>query len=89
MAGFLRAGRLRDIDTQPVLSMLDSLARQQTTNTTKRTAEEVYWSYVAIAGEEACAYAVLNYLDESMVVEILLEHIDAEDLDECLHDNVS
>ena len=61
---------------------------QQTKNTTKRTAEEVYWSYVAMAGEDACAYAVLNYLDGSIVVEILLKHIDAEDLDDFLHDNV-
>ena len=55
----------------------------------ERSARDVYWEYVEKAGEEACSHAVLHYLDESAVVEILLERIDADDLEEYLHDNVT
>lgn len=82
---------VRELDIPKGSSYADAAAdvHQQTKNTTKRTADDVYRAYVDMAGEDACADAVLNYLHWSTVVEILLEHIDAEDLDEYLEDNVS
>jgi hypothetical protein len=53
------------------------------------SANDVYWKYVEMAGEDACAHAVINYFDRNVTVEFLLEHIDADDLDEFLHDNVA
>ena len=41
-----------------------------------------------MAGEEACAHAVINYFDRNTAAEVLLEHIAAEDLEEFLHDNL-
>jgi hypothetical protein len=55
---------------------------------TERSAEDVYWEYVEKVGEKDCEDAVLNYLDPSIVVEILLGRIDADELDEYLSDNV-
>ena len=82
---------VRELDILKGSSYADAVAdvHQQTKNTTKQTAEDVYRAYVDMAGEEACADAVLNYLDWSTVVEILLSQIDAEELDDFLHDNVS
>jgi hypothetical protein len=62
---------------------------KQRNGDSKRGADEVYWEYVDKAGEEACAHAVIAYFDRAAVVEILLEHINAEELDEFLCDNVS
>jgi hypothetical protein len=54
----------------------------------ERSARDVYCEYVEKAGEEAGAYAVLHCLDESAVVEILLDRINADELEDYLHDNV-
>lgn len=54
-----------------------------------RTAEDVYWDYIKTYGHEAAEYAVIEYFDRGIVVELLLEHIDADALDEFLHDNLA
>jgi len=53
------------------------------------SAKDVYWKYVELAGEEACADAVINYFDWNTAAELLVGHMDAEDLDEFLHHNVT
>ena len=54
----------------------------------KRSAEDVYWKFVEKAGEETCADAVINYFDRNTAVEVLLERIDADSLEEFLHDSL-
>jgi hypothetical protein len=53
------------------------------------SAKDVYWKYVELAGEEACADAVVDFFDRNTAAEILVEHMDAHDLEEFLHDNVT
>lgn len=74
--------------SQPVAAQKEWIKEHLDRKVPERSAEDVYWEYVEKVGEEACEDAVLNYLDPSIVVEILLERIDAHDLDEYLRDNV-
>ena len=55
----------------------------------ERTAEDVYWKYVERVGHEACADRVVDYFDRETIAELLLEHLDPDDLDEFLHDNLA
>jgi hypothetical protein len=73
---------------QPIAAQGKWIKEHRGRKVPERSAEDVYWEYVEKVGEEACADAVLNYLDYSAVVEILLERIDADDSDEFLHDNL-
>lgn len=82
-----RDGRYAPSFGQPVAAQTEWIDDQAAKRLPERSAEDVYWEYVEKVGEERCADAVLNYLDRSMVVEILLERIYAPDLDEYLHDN--
>lgn len=49
---------------------------------------DVYNAYVEVVGQEACDRAVLALLDDCAVVRTMLEYIDADELDDFLHDNV-
>lgn len=62
----------------------DKYTPDQQNNEPERSAADVYWEYVEKIGEDACDHAVLHYFDQSIVVEILLEHIDADSLDDFL-----
>ncbi len=73
---------------EPVAAQEECIKEHLDRKVPDRSAEDVYWEYVEKVGEEACEDAVLNYLDPSIVVEIVLERIDADDLDEYLSDNV-
>lgn len=53
-----------------------------------RIAEDVFWQHVEQVGQEACEEAVLAYFDRSTVTKILMEHIDAEDLEEYFNINL-
>jgi hypothetical protein len=52
------------------------------------TAEDVYWKYVAIAGQEACDDAVIAYLQTDTLVELVLENSTPECVEEFLNDNL-
>lgn len=57
-------------------------------NETKRSAEDVYLEYAEKVGEEACDDAVLDFFDPSGVVQILLDTVDADELEEFLYENL-
>ncbi len=48
----------------------------------------VYRKYVGKVGEETCDEVILGYFDRHHVVDILLDHIDADALEEFLQDNL-
>jgi hypothetical protein len=52
------------------------------------SAREVYLEYVKKAGEEACDELVVEYYDPHFVADILLEHMDADELEEYLKMNL-
>lgn len=81
-------GKYRPHFGQPVAAQEEWMKEHRERKVPERSAEDVYWEYVEKVGEEGCANAVVDYIDPSAVVEILLERIDADDLDEYLHDNL-
>lgn len=56
---------------------------------TARTAQGVYEEYAERCGRDAADHAVMAYLDRVAIVEILLEHIDADSLDKFLRDSLA
>ena len=55
----------------------------------KRSSEDVYREWLEKAGEKACVDAVINYWHATVIAEILLQHTNADDLDEFLRDNLT
>jgi hypothetical protein len=81
-------GKIRLYFGHPIAAQKEWIKEHQDRKVPEQLAEDVYWKYVQKAGEEAANDAVLSYFDSSAVVEILLERIDADELDEYLSDNL-
>jgi len=82
-------GKYRPYFGQPIAAQGKWIKEHRDRKVPERSAEDVYWEYVEKVGEEDCDDAVLNYLDPSTVVEILLAsgYIDADGLEEFFCDN--
>jgi hypothetical protein len=83
------SGRYIPCFGQPIGAQSEWIKKQVDRSEPEPSAEDVYWEYAKIIGEEACEDAVFNYHDPSTVVEILLASgcIDAERLEVFFREN--
>lgn len=72
---------------QPIGAQSEWIKKHQDRKVPERSAEDVYWEYVEKVGEEAIAETVLHFLDRDIVVQMVLDCLDANDLDEYLYGN--
>jgi len=80
-------GKYRPYFGQPVAAQDEWIKEHQDRKVPERSAEDVYWEYVENVGEEAIAETVLHFLDRDIVVQMVLDCLDANDLDEYLYGN--